>query len=409
MGRRVDGRAYDDVVQPAHGQAPLGQGSIGQSPARGASIGHALIIDGHNDLPWALRQDFGYSVVGAGLEAGQPRLHTDIPRLRRGGIGAQFWSVFVPSTLSPEQSAVATLEQIDCVRRLVEAHPDTFELASTAAEVRGAVERGKIASLMGMEGGHSIAGSLGVLRAMAALGVRYMTLTHNDSTPWASSATGEGEDAGLAPFGREVVAEMNRVGMIVDLSHVSERTMVDALACTSAPVMFSHSSARAVCSHPRNVPDSVLEMLPANGGVLMVTFVPKFVSEACHDHARAVQERRVELGLPVGFHDVAPAEDPEAAAEFDAWLAANPAPKATIDDVVRHLEHARSVVGPKHLGLGGDFDGTPELPEGMDGVAGYAPLLEALSERGWTADELDALCWGNALRVLEETERAAAC
>ncbi|WP_422934720.1 dipeptidase [Sinomonas sp. P47F7] len=368
---------------------------------------YAPVVDGHNDLPWALRQEFGYDVTAAGLEAGQPRLHTDIPRLRRGGVGAQFWSVFVPSSLTPEQSVVATLEQIDCVRRIVAAHPDTFELARTAAEVRSAVERGKIASLMGMEGGHSIAGSLGVLRAMAALGVRYMTLTHNDSTPWASSATDEGEDTGLGPFGREVVAEMNRVGMIVDLSHVSERTMVDALACTSAPVMFSHSSCRAVCSHPRNVPDAVLETLPVNGGVLMVTFVPKFISEACSEHARAVHDRRVELGLPVGFHDIAPAEEPEAAREFAAWLTRNPAPMATIADVVRHVEHARDIVGHRHLGLGGDFDGTPELPEGMDGVAGYRPLLDALAERGWTRHELDALCWGNALRVLEEAEQAA--
>ena len=368
---------------------------------------YAPIIDGHNDLPWALRQDFAYDVASAMLEIGQPRLHTDIPRLRRGGVGAQFWSVFVPSTLSPQESVVATLEQIDCVRRIVAAHPDTFELARTAEEVRAAVDRGKIASLMGMEGGHSIASSLGVLRSMAALGVRYMTLTHNDSTPWAASATDQGEDTGLAPFGREVVAEMNRVGMIVDLSHVSERTMVDALACTSAPVMFSHSSCRAVCAHPRNVPDAVLETLPANGGVLMVTFVPKFVSEACREHAGKAQERRSELGLPVGFHDVAPEEDPDAASEFAAWLAQNPAPQATIGDVVRHLEHAREVVGPRHLGLGGDFDGTPDLPQGMDGVAGYAPLLEALSERRWSREELDALSWGNAVRVLEENEKAA--
>ncbi|WP_138418155.1 dipeptidase [Sinomonas gamaensis] len=365
---------------------------------------YAPVVDGHNDLPWALRQDFGYDVAAATLEIGQPRLHTDIPRLRRGGVGAQFWSVFVPSTLTPEQAVVATLEQIDCVRRIVAAHPATFELARTAAEVRAAVDRGRIASLMGMEGGHSIAASLAVLRMMGELGVRYMTLTHNDSLPWASSATGEGADQGLAAFGREVVAEMNRIGMIVDLSHVSERTMHDALDTTTAPVMFSHSSCRTVCGHPRNVPDGVLERLPDNGGLLMVTFVPKFVSEACRDHARAVRDKRLELGLPVGFHDVLPAENPDAARDFAAWLAANPAPEATIDDVVRHLEHAREVVGPQHLGLGGDFDGTVDLPVGMDGVAGYRPLLDALRERGWTDGDLEALCWANALRVLEATE-----
>jgi membrane dipeptidase len=365
---------------------------------------YAPVVDGHNDLPWALRQDFGYNVAAATLEIGQPRLHTDIPRLRRGGVGAQFWSVFVPSTLTPEQAVVATLEQIDCVRRIVAAHPATFELARTAAEVRAAVDRGRIASLMGMEGGHSIAASLAVLRMMGELGVRYMTLTHNDSLPWASSATGEGADQGLAAFGREVVAEMNQIGMIVDLSHVSERTMHDALDTTTAPVMFSHSSCRTVCGHPRNVPDGVLERLPDNGGLLMVTFVPKFVSEACRDHARAVRDKRLELGLPVGFHDVPPGENPDAARDFAAWLAANPAPEATIDDVVRHLEHAREVVGPQHLGLGGDFDGTVDLPVGMDGVAGYRPLLDALRERGWTDGDLEALCWANALRVLEATE-----
>lgn len=365
-------------------------------------------MDGHNDLPWALRQDFGYDLTAARLREGQPRLHTDIPRLRRGGVGAQFWSVFVPSTLTPERSVLATLEQIDCVHRLVAAHPDTFALARSAAEARTAVERGRIASLMGMEGGHSIASSLAVLRMMSALGVRYMTLTHNDSIPWASSATGTGEDTGLSAFGRDVVAEMNRLGMIVDLSHVSERTMNDALDSTTAPVMFSHSSCRAICGHPRNVPDAVLERLPANGGVLMVTFVPKFVSEACREHARESLSKRLELGLPVGFHDVAPEEDPDAARAFDLWLAINPTPEATIDDVVRHLEHARDVVGPAHLGLGGDFDGTVDLPVGMDGVAGYRPLLDALSDRGWSRADLKALCWDNALRVLEGAEQAAA-
>lgn len=372
---------------------------------------HAPVFDGHNDLPWALRQDFGYDVAGANLAARQPRLHTDIPRLREGTVGAQFWSVFVPSTLSPAESVVATLEQIDCVRRIAAAHPDAFELARTADEVRVAAGRGRIASLMGAEGGHSIAGSLAVLRMLSELGVRYMTLTHNDDVPWACSATGtaleEGRDTGLTAFGREVVAEMNGLGMLVDLSHVSPRTMEDALDATRAPVIFSHSSTRAVCDHPRNVPDHVLERLPANGGVLMVTFVPKFVSEPCREHALAVREKRLALGLPVGFHDVAPDEDPRAAAEFSAWLEANPAPEATIGDVVRHLEHARDVVGPRHLGLGGDFDGTTDLPRGMDGVAGYTPLLAALAERAWPREDLDALCWGNALRVLEEAEDSA--
>ncbi|MDQ0260701.1 dipeptidase [Sinomonas atrocyanea] len=373
--------------------------------------GHAPVFDGHNDLPWALRQDFGYDVAAAALGGRQPRLHTDIPRLREGGVGAQFWSVFVPSTLSPAESVVATLEQIDCVHRIAAAHPDVFELVRTADQVREAAGRGRIASLMGAEGGHSIAGSLAVLRMLAQLGVGYMTLTHNDDVPWACSATGEamgaGHDTGLTAFGREVVAEMNRLGMLVDLSHVSPRTMEDALDATAAPVIFSHSSARAVCDHPRNVPDHVLERLPANGGVLMVTFVPKFVSEPCREHALAVRETRLSLGLPVDFHDVAPEEDPQAAAEYSAWLESHPAPEATVDDVVRHLEHARDVVGPRHLGLGGDFDGTTDLPRGMDGVAGYGPVLSALAERGWPQEDLDALCWGNALRALEGAQEAA--
>ncbi|MEN2745559.1 dipeptidase [Sinomonas halotolerans] len=366
------------------------------------------VFDGHNDLPWALRQGFGYSVEAAGLAEGQPRLHTDLPRLRAGGVLAQFWSVFVPSTLTPAEAVVATLEQIDCVRRLAADHPGTFELAVSAEDVRAAAGRGRIASLMGMEGGHSIAGSLAVLRMMRGLGVRYMTLTHNDDVPWACSATGAaaeaGADTGLSDFGRGVVAEMDRIGMIVDLSHVSERTMHDALDTARAPVLFSHSSCRAVCGHPRNVPDGVLERLPANGGVLMVTFVPKFVSEACRAHAWNVREERRRLGLPVGFHDVAPDEDPAAAAEFARWEAAHPAPEATVDDVVRHLEHAREAVGIRHVGLGGDFDGTPDLPAGMDGVAGCAPLLESLAGRGWSRAELEALCWGNALRVLEAAD-----
>lgn len=365
------------------------------------------VFDGHNDLPWALRQKFGNSVEAANLESGQPLLQTDLPRLRRGGVGAQFWSVFVPSNLGLGESVIATLEQIDCVRRIVCAHPGEFELVDTAAQVRAAIGRGKIASLMGMEGGHSIAGSLGVLRMMRDLGVRYMTLTHNDNTPWARSATGLEVAYGLTDFGREVVAEMNRIGMLVDLSHVAEQTMWGALECTESPVIFSHSSCRAICGHPRNVPDAVLERLPANGGVLMVTFVPAFVSEECREYQSRAEAKRLELGLPIGFHDGTLGEDPAAAAEFSRWESAHPSPTATIDDVIQHLEHARNVVGPRHLGLGGDFDGIVELPQGMDGVAGYRPLLEALAERGWTDGDLAALTQGNVLRVLEEAEEVA--
>lgn len=352
------------------------------------------VFDGHNDLPWALRQGFGYSIEAAVLDARQPLLHTDIPRLRNGGVGAQFWSIFVPSTLTPAESVVATLEQIDCVHRLVAAHPRHFELASSAAQVRNVVANGRIASLLGMEGGHSIAGSLGVLRMMSELGVRYMTLTHNDNTPWARSATGKDVGYGLTDFGQDVVAEMNRIGMIVDLSHVAEQTMLDTLDYTNAPILFSHSACQAVCGHVRNVSDKVLERLPDNGGVLMVTFVPAFVSEACRENRAEADARRAELGLPLGYHDVAPQEDPSAAAEFARWEISHPAPQASIHDVVRHLEHAREVVGPQHLGLGGDLDGIPELPSGMDGAAGYRVLLKALTERGWTKEDLRSLTSG---------------
>lgn len=365
------------------------------------------IFDGHNDLPWALRQKFGNSVSAAGLAGDQPFLHTDIPRLKAGGVGAQFWSVFVPSNLSAGESVVATLEQIDCVHRIVAAHPDVFELVRTAAQVRDTIGRGKIASLIGMEGGHSIAGSLGVLRMMRDLGVQYMTLTHNDNTSWARSATGIEVAHGLTSFGKEVVIEMNRIGMIVDLSHVAEQTMVDALECTVSPIIFSHSSCRTVCAHVRNVPDAVLERLPANGGVLMATFVPAFVSEECREYQTRAEAKRLELGLAVGFHDIAPQEDLAAAQEFKGWESSHPPPSATINDVVRHLEHARDIVGPQHLGLGGDFDGIAELPQGMDGVAGYRPLLEALALRSWSEGDLRALTGGNILRVLEEVEEMA--
>lgn len=347
-----------------------------------------FVLDGHNDLPWALREGFGSDPARAGLAAGQPVLHTDLPRLRAGGVGAQFWSVYVPSSSTGPEAVVATFEQLDVLRRILATHPGEFSWTPTAAAVRDAVAAGRIASLAGAEGGHSIGSSLAVLRELRRAGVAYLTLTHNDNTPWAASATGVPVEFGLTGFGRDVVAEMNRIGMLVDLSHVHDRTMHDALDTTSRPVVFSHSSCRAVTDHPRNVPDGVLERLPANGGVLMVTFVPAFVSQACADHAlaAAAQERLLEPG------------------EFQTWLRANPRPVASLGDVVAHLEHAREVVGPDHLGLGGDYDGTDVLPAGLEDVSGYPRLLAALAERGWSPPDLEALAHGNALRVLEQAQ-----
>ncbi len=360
------------------------------------------VIDGHNDLPWEARERVAYDWDRLDIAvAGQPT-HTDVPRLREGGVGAQFWSVFVPATLQGEAAVTATLEQVDGVRAMVARYPDTFALAGTRAEVEAAWASGRIASLMGAEGGHSIDSSLGTLRMLFALGVRYLTLTHNDNVPWADSATDTPVLGGLSPFGREVVREMNRLGMLVDLSHVSADTMRDALDTTEAPVVFSHSSARAVCDHPRNVPDDVLERLPGNGGVCMVTFVPHFVSQAVRDWSLEAEEAATAVGV-----------DPDDDEAFDAFAddreRAHARPVATLDDVVRHVEHVRDVVGPAHVGLGGDYDGVKSLPQGLEDVSGYPRLLAALADRGWSDDDLAALAGGNALRLLGEAEvRAAA-
>ncbi|GAA3629272.1 dipeptidase [Kineosporia mesophila] len=361
------------------------------------------VFDGHNDLPWQIRNEYGYDPAAAGLADGQPALHTDIPRLRAGGVGAQFWSVFVPSHWEHPAAVAATFEQIDIVRRMVLAHPDVFRWTPTAADVRAAIAEGRIASLPGAEGGQSIAGSLGVLRELRRAGLAYMTLTHNDNTPWSASATGEAVDYGLTDFGRDVVREMNRIGMLVDLSHVHERTMNDALDVATRPVIFSHSSSRAVTDHPRNVPDAVLERLPANGGVLMVTFVPAFVNQACADYRAEATREQERLGLSTReTHE--PVGEEAAMKEYQEWLTAHPRPQAQLSDVVAHLEHAREVAGVDHLGLGGDYDGVDELPAGLDDVSTYPALLEALAQRGWSTADLQALTSGNILRGLEQAQ-----
>ncbi|MEU1556262.1 dipeptidase [Streptomyces scabiei] len=361
------------------------------------------VADGHNDLPWALREQVRYDLDARDIAVDQSAfLHTDLARLRAGGVGAQFWSVFVPSHAAYLPRAVpATFEQIDCVRQLIDRYPAELRAALTAADMEAARAEGRVASLMGAEGGHSIDSSLATLRALYALGVRYMTLTHNDNIPWADSATDEPAVGGLSAFGRAVVREMNREGMLVDLSHVAATTMRDALDTSAAPVIFSHSSARAVCDHPRNIPDDVLERLPANGGVAMVTFVPKFVLQAAVDWTADADENMRAHGL----HHLD--TTPEAMAVHRAFEERNPRPAATVSTVADHLDHMREVAGIDHLGIGGDYDGTAFTPDGLGDVSCYPHLIAELLDRGWSRTDLAKLTWRNAVRVLGAAEDVA--
>jgi membrane dipeptidase len=365
-----------------------------------ALLTQAPIVDGHNDLPWRLRTDFRYD-VDLSVDQSGIGLHTDLPRLRRGRVGAQFWSVFVPSALAGEAAVTATLEQIDLVHSLVDRYSNDLALATTADEVEEAHARGRVASLIGMEGGHSIDCSLGALRAMYALGARYLTLTHFRNTPWADSATDAPSVGGLSPFGHEVVRECNRLGMLVDLSHVADSTMHAALDTSTAPAFFSHSSARALCGHPRNVPDDVLVRVRNSNGMVMVTFVPGFLNEECRVWIDGFIE--ADEALAQRFSS----GDPQLRRHRQAWLAANPRPACGVGDVADHIEHIREVAGVDHIGLGGDLDGVIALPDGLGGVDGYPNLLVELADRGWSDSDLAKLTWHNALRVLRDTERAA--
>ncbi|MFE4657116.1 dipeptidase [Streptomyces hydrogenans] len=367
-----------------------------------ALLAEAPVVDGHNDLPWALRQQCGYDLDLLDIAGDRSAsLHTDLARLRAGGVGAQFWSVYVPGALAGDHAVSATLEQIDAVDRLVERYAADLAPARTADDVRKARAEGRIASLKGAEGGHSIDNSLATLRAFHALGVRYMTLTHNENNDWADSATDEPRHGGLTAFGRAVVREMNRCGMLVDLSHVAATTMCDALDASTAPVVFSHSSARAVCDHPRNIPDDVLERLPANGGVAMATFVPKFILPAAVEWTlRADENLRAH-----GRHHLD--TTPEAKALHAAFEARDPRPVATAATVADHLDHMREAAGVDHIGIGGDYDGTAFTPAGLDDVAGYPNLIAELLDRGWSRADLTKLTWSNALRVLGDAEAVA--
>jgi membrane dipeptidase len=361
-----------------------------------ALLSKVILIDGHNDLPWAIRED--KQVAGRvdlydlrGKVSGQ----TDIARLRAGGVGGQFWSVYTPGE-APGHFARTQLEQIDIALRTIERYPDTFVLARTAADVRNAHKHKKIASLLGIEGGHAIEDSLGALRTYYDLGVRYMTLTHNVHTSWADSAAFPPTHGGLTPFGEQVVLEMNRIGMLIDLSHVAVETMDDALRVSKAPVIFSHSSARALCDVPRNVPDEILKRVKTNGGVVMVTFVPGFINpqvSAIQQPAMDEYNRRSQ-GL----------SEAERAQLEQEILATLKLPKTTIAQVADHIEHVRDVAGLEHVGLGGDFDGNTSWPEGLSDVSMYPNLFAELIRRGWNDHDLTLLAGGNVLRALEQAE-----
>jgi membrane dipeptidase len=369
------------------------------------------LIDGHNDLPWEIRERFKSDLSAIDLAkdtsrlaapAGSTPLMTDIARLRTGHVGGQFWSVYVPVELKGPAAVETTIEQIDLVKRMAGRYPDAFEMAYTAADVRRIHKAGRIACLIGIEGGHQIDNSLAALRQMYALGARYMTLTHFSNTAWGDSATDAPAHHGLTPFGKEVVHEMNRLGMLVDLAHVSADTMRAAIETSQAPVIFSHSSARALVDHPRDVPDDVLRLVAKNGGVVMVNFYPSYVSEA-RDAWSA--ERTGEAAREAAFYVGQPER---AKTALEAWDKAHPKPRVTLSQVADHIDHVRQTAGVDHVGLGSDFDGIPEAPEGLEGVDRYPALLAELMRRGWSDEDIAKLGGGNVLRVMAEAEAVAA-
>lgn len=360
------------------------------------------LIDGHNDLPWAIRQsETAPKDVAAYDLRKRTAGHTDLERLRQGMVGAQFWSVYIPSSSVETGAAKMQLEQIDIALQVIARYPDVFELARTASDVERIFGSGKIASLLGMEGGHAIENSLGALRAFYEMGARYMTLTHSANVDWADAGTDTALHNGLTAFGEEVVREMNRLGMLVDLSHTSPATMSDVLNVTRAPVIFSHSSARGVTDHPRNVPDSILTRLKSNGGVVMVTFVPQFISNAVRDWDAAQSARRAELTRQF------PRDTARVMRDLRAWREANPVPSSTMADVIAHIEQVRKVAGIDNVGIGGDYDGISTTPEGMDDVSSYPALFAELARRGWSDDDLKKLAGENVLRVMRRAEEVA--
>jgi len=393
--------------------APLAAQNGGASPEQvaEAALEAAPVWDGHNDVPIQLRGrygnvlesfDFRDTSDAAPLEGSEAGMQTDIRRLREGKVGAQFWSVYVSADLPEPEAVQATIEQIDVTKRLIARYPQELALALGSQDVERAIAEGKIASLIGMEGGHSIGSSLAVLRQMYALGARYLTLTHSKNTPWADSATDAPAHDGLTDFGRQLVREMQRIGMLVDLSHVSEATMTDALDVAQAPVIFSHSGARAVNGHARNVPDAVLARVKQNGGIVMVVGYPSYLSEELRQWSalRQAEEARLKalwLGQPESV-----------TAGLESWVAAHPAPKASASDMADHIDHIRQVAGIDHIGIGGDYDGMASGPAGMEDVTGYPALFAELARRGYSREDLEKIASRNMMRVLRAAEAYAA-
>lgn len=364
------------------------------------------IIDGHNDLPWEIRERYDAKVEALDLSRATNDLplplQTDIPRLRKGQVGAQFWSVYIPAEVTGPEAVAMTMEEIDIVRRFTAAHPDTFAMATTAADIRRIQKAGKIASLLGIEGGHQIDGRLSILREFKALGVGYMTLTHSKSLAWADSSTDAPRANGLTDFGRQVVAEMNRIGMFVDVSHVSDATMAEALRVTKAPVIASHSSARALSDAPRNIPDDLLRAIGANGGVVMVNFFPSFLSNEWRQWQTARSAYARSVGVPSNAYRT------KAPGPLLAWDAAHPEPLVTAATVADHIEHIAKVAGKQHVGMGADLDGIGGTgPQGIKGVDGYPLVFAELAKRGWSDTELADLAQGNLLRAMEKMEAVA--
>ncbi len=361
------------------------------------------LVDGHNDLPWRIREDTVHprDVTGYDLRTRTPGM-TDLPRMKAGHLGAQFWSIYIPGEVKDSGYARIQLEQFDIARRFIDMYPDRLQLALSAQDIRDAFKHKKIGSLLGMEGGHAIENSLGALRAYYLLGARYMTLTHNVTLDWADAALDSARHDGLTPFGKEVVREMNRLGMLIDLSHVSPGVMSDALDVSEAPVIFSHSNSRALVDVPRNIPDSILKRLPKNGGVDMVTFVTSFSSPESYEHGKLQATTEREIRKRFGSDTAASNR------EIEAWKTAHPLPVVKMSQVIDHIEHARQVAGIDHIGLGGDFDGITDVVQGLEDVSKYPALFAELAHRGWSDEDMRKLAGENVLRVLEQAEKVAA-
>ena len=360
----------------------------------------AIVVDGHNDLPWRIREFHDSSFDKIDLTRPQPDLHTDIDRLRRGGVGAQFWSAYVPvSTMADGGAARYGLEQIDLIRRMVDRYPSVFEMALTADDIVRIHRSGKIASLIGLEGGHAIENSLGVLRTFYDLGVRYLTLTHSRTHDWCDSCTDAARHGGLSPFGEEVIREMNRLGMLVDISHISSEAMRDVLRVSRSPIIASHSSAFALAAHPRNVPDDVLRGVAENGGVIMVNFYPGFILQ---ELAPEVGERANTIKAIRAKHLDNAAGKAAANEAVEAWECDHPKPRGTVKDVVDHIDHIVKVAGIDHVGLGSDYDGIPTVPEQLDDVAAFPNITQELLARGYSSGDIHKILGQNLIRAFRE-------